>query len=422
MGILAKCSNCNEPFERLFKFCPNCGLSVVGDGFTDKAGVAVRDLFEIARSFSSVTDLDLLLKKISAAAEKLTQSEASSVMLLDDAKEFLYFKSAGGEKSSIVKTIKVPVGQGIAGWVAQNGQPLLIEDVSKDARFSAAAVDDKSGFTTRSILCVPLFVSGDVIGVMEVLNKKTVPGGDPAKSKFSSEDLDILGSLAGFAAVSIVNSRLSTDQKNFFANIIEILVSGVEMVSKEPQGHGWRVAQATCAIARRLKISGPLYKTIYYASLLHDIGYITAPKQINSKKVSMFEDRQDKIEHLHPESGALLLESINLLKPCAPLVRAHHEYWDGSGFPGKLKGEEIPLGARILSLVEAVEELRHPLMSEEEFKKNAEQFVSKNSDKLFDPQIAVAYLLEMSSQKEAAPQSSASSPAAPAAPQSPAKS
>lgn len=408
MAILAKCSNCNEPFERLFKFCPNCGLSVVGDGFTDKAGVAVRDLFEIARNFSSVTDLDLLLKKISAAAEKLTQSEASSVMLLDDAKEFLYFKSAGGEKSSIVKTIKVPVGQGIAGWVAQNGQPLLIEDVSKDPRFSAAVMDDKSGFTTRSILCVPMFVSGDVIGVMEVLNKKA-SGVNASSAKFSTDDLDILGSLAGFAAVSIVNSRLSSDQKNFFANIIEILVSSVEMVSKEPQGHGWRVAQTTCAIARRLKIAGPLYKTIYYASLLHDIGYITAPRQIHSKKASMFEDRQDKIEHLHPESGALLLESINLLKPCAPLVRAHHEFWDGSGFPNKSKGEEIPLGARILSLVEAVEELRHPLMSEEDFKKHAEQFVSKNSDKLFDPQVAVAYLLEISSQKEASPQPPAQS-------------
>lgn len=396
MAILAKCSNCNEPFERLFKFCPNCGLSVAGEGFTDKAGVAVRDLFEIARNFSSVTDLDLLLKKISAAAEKLTQSEASSVMLLDDNKEFLYFKSAGGEKSSIVKTIKVPVGQGIAGWVAQNGQPLLIEDVSKDPRFSAAVMDDKSGFVTKSILCVPMFVSGEVIGVMEVLNKRAGAGG----GKFSTDDMEILGSLAGFAAVSIVNSKLSSDQKNFFANIIEVLVSSVETISKEPQGHGWRVAQTACSIARRLKITGPLYKTIYYSSLLHDVGYISAPKLINSKKVAMLEDRQDRIEHLHPEAGAQILESINLLKPCAALVRAHHECWDGSGFPNKLKGEEIPLGARILGLAEAVEELRHPLMGEDEFKKHVEQYVSKHSDKLFDPQVAVAFLLDFSSQKE----------------------
>ncbi len=110
MAILAKCSYCTEPFERLFKYCPNCGMSVAGEGFTDKAGVAVRDLFDIARSFSSVIDLDLLLKKISGAAEKLTQAEASSVMLVDDRREYLYFKVAVGEKSHIMKTIRVPLG------------------------------------------------------------------------------------------------------------------------------------------------------------------------------------------------------------------------------------------------------------------------------------------------------------------------
>ena len=127
---IAKCSNCEEPFERLFKFCPNCGLSVAGEGFTDKAGVAVRDLFEIAKTFSAVLDLEMLLQKIAATAEKLTQAEASSVMLLDDNREYLYFKTAGGEKAHAVKTIKIPIRHGIAGWVAKNSKPLLIEDVS----------------------------------------------------------------------------------------------------------------------------------------------------------------------------------------------------------------------------------------------------------------------------------------------------
>ena len=139
-------------------------MSVAGEGFTDKAGVAVRDLFDIARSFSSVIDLDLLLKKISAAAEKLTQAEASSVMLVDDRREYLYFKVAGGEKSHIMKTIRVPLGHGIAGWVAQNGKPLLIEDVSKDPRFSSSIADNQTGFKTRSILLVPMISHYEVIG------------------------------------------------------------------------------------------------------------------------------------------------------------------------------------------------------------------------------------------------------------------
>lgn len=395
MGILAKCSHCGEPFERLFKFCPNCGLSVVGEGFTDKAGVAVRDLFDIARVFSSVFDLDLLLKKISATAEKLTQAEASSVMLYDDKKEYLYFKVVGGDKGNIMKTIKVPSGMGVAGWVAHNNQTLLIDDVSKDPRFSAAIADDKSGFKTRSILCVPMTVQDEVIGVMEVLNKREDAAGD---GRFTADDQDILSSLAGFAAVSITNSKLTTDQKNFFANVIELLIAAVESKSKNSAGHCWRVAQSSCTIARRLKITGQYYKDIYYASLLHDIGYIGIQRQILETKAWL---SQEKIELQHPAMGAEMVSTIRLLENCAPLVKAHHELWDGSGYPEGLRGESIPIGARIISFVEAMEDFRDGLLSarhhsEEDLRKRMEHYASENIDKLFDPRVVAAYFLEVS--------------------------
>ena len=393
MGILAKCFNCTEPFERLFKFCPNCGISVAGEGFTDKAGVAVRDLFDIARTFSSVFDLDLLLKRISSTAEKLTQAEASAVMLMDDRREYLFFKVAGGDKAHIMKTIKVPVGHGIAGLVAQTGKPLLIEDVSKDPRFSASLADDKSGFKTRGILCVPMTVHDEVIGVMEVLNKKvTAPGG-----KFTADDMDILGSLSGFAAVSIANSRLTSDQKNFFANIIEILIAAIETKSKNSAGHCWRVAQTSCMIARRLKISGQSYKNIYYASLLHDVGYIGAQRQMMEKQGFVSHERKELV---HPVVGAEMVGTIRLLEECGALIRSHHENWDGSGFPDNLKGETIPIGARIISFVEAMEDFRDSLSDEDldnaVLRSRMEQYASENIDKLFDPQVVAAYLVEVS--------------------------
>ncbi len=391
MSIYAKCSNCEEPFERLFKFCPNCGLSVVGEGYTDHAGVAVRDLFNIARSFSSVLDLEVLLKKISNAVERLTRSEASSVMLLDDNKEYLYFKTAGGEKGNLVKTIKIPSGHGIAGWVAKNGQPLLIKDVSKDPRFSASLADDKSGFKTRSILCVPMIIQDEIIGVMEVLNKKSnAPGGE-----FTTDDLDILESLSGFAAVSIVNSRLTSDQKNFFANIMEILIAAVESRPRNSMGHCWRVAQASCSIARRLKISGQSYKNIYYAAILHDLGYMGVQRQARERSGSV---SYEKMEHQHPIIGSEMVSTIHLIEGCAPLIRAHHEMWDGSGFPSGLKKESIPIGARIISFVEAMEDFKDSFdgenLDEHEVRVRLEQFASENIDKLFDPQIVAAYLVE----------------------------
>ncbi len=380
---IAKCSNCEEPFERLFKFCPNCGLSVLGEGFTDKAGVAVRDLFEIAKTFSAVLDLELLLQKISATAEKLTQAEASSVMLLDDNKEYLYFKTAGGEKGSVVKTIKIPVRHGIAGWVAKNAKPLLIQDVSKDPRFSAALADEKSGFKTRSIVCVPMIFQDEPIGVMEVLNKKVnAPGG-----RFTDDDLDILQSLAGFAAVSIMNSRLTQDQKNFFANTMEILGAAIETISQNSAGHCWRVAQTSCTIARRLKITGLQYKNLYYAALLHDIGFIGIPKNQ---------------PNLHPAIGADMVSTVRLLSGASPLIRAHQELWDGSGYPSGLKQDSIPLGARIISFVENIENLRdsikkeNPKTTEKEIRVKLEHYASENIDILFDPQVVAAYLVEVS--------------------------
>ncbi|MBI2915505.1 MAG: GAF domain-containing protein [Elusimicrobia bacterium] len=391
MPILAKCSICGEPFERLFRFCPKCGQSVTGEGVP--LHTSIRDLFEIARDFASVSDLDLLLQKISIAAEKLTHCEASSVMLLDEKKEFLYFKSAGGEKGQAIKTVKIPAGEGIAGSVAQTGKYLLIEDVAKEPRFSAALADEKIGFKTTSILCVPLLVSGEIIGVMEVLNKKGSPGG-----KFTSEDVDILGGLGSFAAVSIANSKLDQDQKNFFANTIEILIMAIESSgTRTPAGHCWRVAQTSCAIARRLKIEKSQFKKIYYASLLHDIGYIAAKRKLLAQKVIV---TSDKLEAMHPLVGEEMVEAIHLLKESAALIRSHHEFWDGSGFPDKLKGDAIPLGARIISFVESLEDLWLPGMDEEEFQKKATQYASKNADVLFDPQVVSAYLQDLAAAKE----------------------
>jgi len=360
--------------------------------------ISIPNFFNIAQSFSSVSDLDLLFKKISTAAEELTQCETSCVMLLDENKEYLYFKTVGGEKERVLKTIKIKVGEGVAGWVAQNNQALIVDDVTKDSRFSSFPADEKSGFKTQSILCVPLLVGNEMIGVMEVLNKKASAS---KEKKFTNSDLSILTSLASFAAVSISNSKLNLDQKNFFANVLEILTAAVETGVRNPLGHCRRVAEISCAIARRLGIEKEEYKRIYYASLLHDIGYITAPRRLTGKEGSLLDDRQDKIEKIHPVIGAELAGSINLFKQTAPLIRAHHELWNGSGYPDKLSEKSIPLGARIISLAESIEDLRNPLISDIEFKKYISEYVVNNSGKLYDPQVVQALLEEIESRKEA---------------------
>ncbi|OGS18627.1 MAG: hypothetical protein A3J83_04310 [Elusimicrobia bacterium RIFOXYA2_FULL_40_6] len=329
---------------------------------------ALQELFGIAKSLSSTMDIDTLLKRIGEAAEQLTESEASSIMLVDEDKEHLFFKVTTGEKSSVLKKMRVKIGQGIAGSVAQTKEPLVVNDVSKDVRF-AGSFDKSSGFITKSILAVPIMLGNEVVGVAEVLNKSNGQG-------FTDDDKIILLSLASFASVSIVNARFAEDQKNFFVYIIEIIIQGIESRDPKLTGHTAKVARIATSLARFLGLEGQDYKDVYYAALLHDIGILSAPKAT--------------FIETHSTVGYEMIHKINILKGTAPIILAHHELIDGSGYPKGLKGDEIPLGAKILSVAEFVEDMRTEGHSYEKIRQMLE-----NSKNKFDQKIIDIYLSEI---------------------------
>lgn len=303
-----------------------------------------QDIFEIARELSSTLDLDALLKRIGAACEKLTKASASSIMLLDEEGKNLYFKTATGEKAGRLATLTLPVGEGIAGWCAKERKSAIVNDVAKDKRFTKM-LDRLVGFETKSVLCVPMILGEDLIGVAEVLNKRT-PGG------FSEEDQTVLLGLASLASVAIINARLLEEHKNFFANVLEILVFAIEARDKRMAGHCFRVAQLATATARALGVKGRPYRDLYYASLIHDLGHL----ETKGLMLADAADGRDE-ERTHPAKGGEMIQNIKMLKGASALVRYHHENWDGSG-PEGLKGESIPLAARILALAEAFDEMR----------------------------------------------------------------
>lgn len=338
----------------------------------------LKDIFEIAKSISSVLDVDTLLKRIDAVAERLLDAEASSIMLMDEDRQSLSFKVASGEKGGIVQKMKVKVGEGIAGSVAKDKKPLVVNDVATDPRFTGK-LDKSSGFTTKSIICVPLMFENEIIGIMEVLNKKA-PGG------FTDNDLKILESLGALAAVSINNAKTAEDQRNFFVNMIEVMISAVEIRDKKLAGHSWRVAQIATSLARQLGLEGPEYKNVYYGALLHDIGLLGVQGiSVNEGVVTV---RERDPEQTHPRVGADLIRNINLLKGAAPIIRHHHENFDGTGYPDGLAGENIPLGARIVAVAEAVEEMRMSGFPEDKIR----QMMKHGQETRFDPQIVGIYL------------------------------
>ncbi|HBL15520.1 MAG TPA: hypothetical protein DD417_01800 [Elusimicrobia bacterium] len=303
------------------------------------------ELFSIAGSLNATPDLDFLLEKIGAAAERLLDSEASAIMLVTDDRQSLFFKVAGGEAASRIKKMTLPIGKGIAGWVAKEGKPDIVADASKDPRF-AGQFDKASGFITRSLICVPMFFRGELVGVVEVLNKK--------HGTYSPADVGLLSSLANLASVAITNTRIIQDQKNFFSHVLELLGSMIEISKPRMLGHPNRTARLACVVARAMGADDYVYRNVYYAGLLHDIGYVGFQNAKLLADVGIMTPN----ENLHTLLSVKMLEGIRMLEGALPIIRHHHEYFDGTGFPNKLKGDAIPLGARILGPVEAIEEMR----------------------------------------------------------------
>jgi len=156
-------------------------------------------LNEMSTSLSSTLDLDEVLTLIMERINAVLRVEAGSLLLIDDEAGELVFEIALGEKAEGVKPFRLPIGQGIAGHVAQSGEPLMISDAQKDRRHYKA-VDVTTDFLTTSMLCVPMIFKGKIIGVIEIMNK--------LEGDFTESDLTLLNSIATYAAIAIENARL----------------------------------------------------------------------------------------------------------------------------------------------------------------------------------------------------------------------
>jgi signal transduction histidine kinase len=166
-------------------------------------------LIEISRSLNSTLELRPLLHRIAVAAQQLTETEASSILLLDRKSGQLYFEAATNLPG--IHSIVVPTEGSIAGLVVQTGKPIVVPDVREDPHFYHQA-DEQSDFNTRSILAVPMVVRGNVIGVLEVVNKLE-------EAEFTREDVEMLTVLGGQAAVAVQNALLF-QQSDLVAEIV----------------------------------------------------------------------------------------------------------------------------------------------------------------------------------------------------------
>jgi diguanylate cyclase (GGDEF)-like protein len=154
---------------------------------------------ELGKALTSSLQLDQVLRTIMEKIEEVLRPDTWSLLLVDEAKQELYFEIATGKGAAALKDVRIKIGQGIAGWVAQTGQPVVVPDVSKDTRFFAK-VDEKTKMETHSIVAVGVRFRGQCLGVIELINCVGPDG-------FSQRDLVLLEALADYAAIAIENAR-----------------------------------------------------------------------------------------------------------------------------------------------------------------------------------------------------------------------
>jgi len=341
-------------------------------------------LNNISLELTQTTDLDALLNKIIEYAAIIVKAEAASILLLDKKKNELYFKASLGKKSKELKKYKVKVGEGIAGWVAEKGKSLIVDNVAKDKRWNKD-IDSSTKFKTKSLICVPLILEKDIMGVMEVINKRD-------KEYFDKNDEEILNSFANQVVIALRNANMIEDLNNYFIHITEILIQALENESLGPKGHFMRLARMATQIGHALGITSKDYNNLYYASLLHDIGKIKVSRNIDINFIEKDNFQLIQSEYsLHPVVGANMLKQINLFKDIIPIVKHHHENYDGTGYPDGLSGEEIPLASRIIAVVEDYSKIIYNISieSHSENKEALNKFFSLAGTK-YDPKVISA--------------------------------
>ncbi len=301
-------------------------------------------IYEVSKKVGSVPRMAQMLEQVIKMTQKTLNASAASILLFRDNDQELYFEVASGPVGKALRQVKLNTQYGIAGQVARTGEPLIVNDVTRSEKFHKM-IDDYTGFSTHSLVCAPLAVHKKILGVVEVLNKMD-------GRQFEEQDLDAVISVANTAAMAIENTKLHQTVLDAYKGTIKTLAAAIDAKDPYTHGHSQRVMEYALIAGANLSLSPEEMETLEYASILHDVGKISVDSVILNKPGSLTEAEWEIIQE-HPAIGANLLRGISFLEKAADLVLYHHERYDGEGYPTGLKGDALPLGARIIAVADA---------------------------------------------------------------------
>jgi putative nucleotidyltransferase with HDIG domain len=298
-------------------------------------------LYEMSRALGSTLDLDAMLDATLDAAMRSFAVDSGYVVLRDPASGEIELRAwrGTGDRPLDSRAVRASMSE----WVVRQGRPLIFNPSQE-----TDAVENVDAVTgALAALCVPLVSVDVVIGAIAV-------GSHDRSVRFTGDDVRLLSTIANHVTIAVGNTELFANVQDAYLATVRALAAAVD--AKEPymRDHSGRVAVFARATAERMGLSHDQCTAIEMAAYLHDIGKIGISEQILRKPGPLTAEEMSTMRH-HPLIGANILRPVTFPWSIAPVVRHHHEHFDGSGYPAGLKGEEIPLLARVLSVADAYE-------------------------------------------------------------------
>ncbi|WP_299027889.1 HD domain-containing phosphohydrolase [uncultured Thermanaerothrix sp.] len=302
----------------------------------------------------------------------------------------LSYSGGYGFRGLNIRTTPLQLEYSLPGIVARRGTPLFIPDLRESETPTHHSVPlEEEGFIAYYGL--PLISRGRLHGVLELFHRKPL--------SLDSDQKEFLESLVSTTAIAIDNARLIEDLKRSNIELIQAYDETIlgwslalEMRDSSTENHTRRVAEMTVRLAQAMGISGEDLVQIRRGAILHDIGKMAIPDHILRKTGSLTEE-EAAIMRLHPLFARQMLESIAFLRPALAIPTYHHERWDGTGYPFGLKGEEIPLPARIFAIVDVWDALRHDRPYRAAWpEEKVRAYLQEESGGHFDPQVVEHFL------------------------------
>ncbi len=318
-------------------------------------------LHSIYRLINTTYDQTDLCSRLAKLLSQIFKSNACTIALLDGSKKYTIAKCSIINNKRYVTNKRTPIKNALEHKIIVTSSA-----IKKDC-----------------LLATPL-INEDVIGFIVINKSKKACRRDGA---FDFFDLETLMTLAGQIVMAIKNIQLYTEQEKMVMGTIKSLVTVLDSKMPPAYTHTPYFSRLVKALAIESRLNKRAIDSLKYASMLHDAGKINIPTEILTKASNLTGEEYDIIKR-HPIKGAEIIKHVQILKPVVPIILHHHEKYDGTGYPSKLKKGNIPIGARIMSVADAFDAMVYGRPYRERITaEDALEEIKKHSGTQFDPQV-----------------------------------